>query len=265
MAVEVKMPAGYGESFIEIVPWSTGTDEQIVKLVQAADEGRIDLYEDCGWRVGDERQVPLSAMAATGVGESHVAQTATLVLLHQGLYDLVTATSSGRNKCSFVVGLKNSLKETGYMNSTNTNSGSWKNSARRSWCNGVFYNAIPSSIRSIFKQFKTVTATKYNGSTNETTEDYFALPAGKEVFGADGNQGGGYSNPTEGNALTQFDYYKTSANRIKKLGDPGSAGYWWERSPYYYSIEYFCVVDNDGIAVYYKASNAHGLAPFGCI
>ena len=248
---------------LAIVTFGGGTDEQIVAMVEASDRGEIDLSQY--WNVGDERTISLSAMSATGVGESHVAQTATLVLLHKGLYDLKTATAGGRSKCAFIVGLKNSLKETGYMNDTNTNSGSWKNSKRRAWCNSVFYNAIPSSIRSIFKEFKTVTASVYNGSTNETTEDYFALPAGKEVFGADGNQGGGYSNQTEGNALTQFTYYATSANRIKKLGDDGSATYWWERSPYYDNAAYFCLVYSGGSASYYYASNAYGLAPFGCI
>lgn len=152
-----------------------------------------------------------------------------------------------------------------YLKSTDTNSGSWKNSARRAWCNSVFKNAIPSTLIGIFKQFKTLTASVYNGSTNETTEDYFALPTGKEVFGADGNQGGGYSNQTEGNALTQFTYYATSANRIKKLGDDGTATRWWERSPYYNRAGDFCAVYSEGSANYDVASTAHGLAPFGCI
>ena len=146
------------------------------------------------------------------------------------------------------------------MNSSNTNSGSWNGSARRTWCNNVFRNAIPSTLRAIFKQFKTVTAQTYNGSTNQTSVDYFALPAEREIFDARN-----YCNQTEYNALFQFDYYKTASNRVKKLGKAGAAGGWWERSPRYSNSNIFCRVFNDGTAASYVASYSYGLAPFGCI
>ena len=241
-----------------LVTWAGGTDEEIVKMVQLADEGKINLSDY--WAVGDIRTVQLSAMSATGVGESHAAQQVDLVLMHAGGYDLNAAVASGRTKCSFVVGLKDSLAEAGYMNSSNTNSGSWNGSARRTWCNNVFRNAIPSTLRAIFKQFKTVTAQTYNGSTNQTSVDYFALPAEKEIFGSRT-----YSNETEFNALFQFDYYKTASNRVKKLGKTGAASHWWERSPSYNGSSYFCYVSSGGGAFGSSASNARGLAPFGCI
>ena len=146
------------------------------------------------------------------------------------------------------------------MNSSNTNGGSWNGSARRTWCNNVFRNAIPSTLRAIFKQFKTVTAQTYNGSTNQTSVDYFALPAEREIFDARK-----YSNGTEFNALFQFDYYKTESNRVKKLGKTGTAGYWWERSPYYRNSGIFCFVVPGGSAGTGVASTSSGLAPFGCI
>ena len=240
-----------------LVTWAGGTDEEIVKMVHLADEGKINLSDY--WAVGDTRTVQLSAMSATGVGESHAAQQVDLVLMHAGGYDLNAAVASGRTKCSFVVGLKDSLAEAGYMNSSNTNSGSWNGSARRTWCNNVFRNAIPSTLRAIFKQFKTVTAQTYNGSTNQTSVDYFALPAEREIFDARN-----YCNQTEYNALFQFDYYKTASNRVKKLGKTGRASYWWERSPY--SSSGFCFVYSDGSSGgSYYASYTNGLAPFGCI
>ena len=251
---------------LKIVTWASGTDEEIAAMVEAADAGTINLADY--WAVGDVRTVQLSAMSATGVGESHAAQQVDLVLMHAGGYTLNTAVASGRTKCSFVVGLKDSLAEAGYMNSSGTNSGSWNGSARRTWCNNVFRNAIPSTLRAIFKQFKTVTAQTYNGSTNQTSVDYFALPAAKEVFGGSASSAGSgtsYSNLTEFNALFQFDYYKTSSNRVKKLGKTGSVSYWWERSPYYYYSNNFCIVYSDGAAGYYNASGSFGLAPFGCI
>jgi hypothetical protein len=104
-----------------IVTWGGGTDEQIQAMVQAADNGEIDLTDY--WSVGDERQVTLSAMEATGVGESHVEQTVTLVLMNVGGKELANATASGRTTCSFIVGQKGCLAETGYMNSSGGNSG----------------------------------------------------------------------------------------------------------------------------------------------
>ena len=243
---------------VKTVTWAGGTDEEIVAMVEAADQGVINLSDY--WAVGDIRTVQLSAMSATGVGESHAAQQVDLVLMHAGGYDLNAAVASGRTKCSFVVGLKDSLAEAGYMNSSDTNSGSWNGSARRTWCNNVFRNAIPSTLRAIFKQFKTVTAQTYNGSTNQTSVDYFALPAEREIFDARN-----YCNQTEYNALFQFDYYKTASNRVKKLGKTGTASYWWERSPYYNYSTSFCYVSSSGNAGNNIASYAYGLAPFGCI
>lgn len=238
---------------VKIVTWAGGTDEEIANMVAAADAGVINLADY--WAVGDERKVTLSSMAATGVGESHAEQTVTMVLMHQGLYELVDGGT-----CNFIVGQKNGLAEYGYMNSSNTNSGSWDGCARRTWCNNIYYKAIPSALRLIFKKFKTITAQTYNGSTNKVSEDYFTLAAEKEIFGSRT-----YSNATEANALTQFDYYKTSANRIKKQGDTGSAYKWWERSPSSGYSYYFCDVVSDGSADSGYASYARLLAPVGCI
>ena len=243
---------------INIVTWADGTDEEIVKMVQLADQGIINLSDY--WAVGDIRTVQLSAMSATGVDESHAAQAVDLVLMHAGGYTLNAAVASGRTKCSFVVGLKDCLAEGGYMNASQTNSGSWNGSKRRTWCNNVFRNAIPSTLRAIFKQFKTVTAQTYNGSTNQTSVDYFALPAEREVFDSIDQ-----SNPTEFNALFQFDYYKTASNRVKKFGKTGTSGRWWERSPRYYQPTGFCRVSSDGTANTDYAYLSRGLAPFGCI
>lgn len=248
------------------VTWAGGTDEEIVAMVEAADQGAINLSDY--WAVGDIRTVQLSAMSATGVGESHAAQQVDLVLMHAGGYDLNAAVASGRTKCSFVVGLKDSLAETGYMNSSNTNSGSWNGSARRTWCNNVYKNALPSTLLPIFKQFKTITAETYNGSTNQESVDYFALPAAKEVFGSSASSSGsntGYSNLTEFNALFQFDYYKTASNRVKMLGKRGNAYDWWERSPYRSDSVLFCYVGSGGNADFGSAGGTRGLAPFGCI
>lgn len=244
---------------VEIVPWATGTDAQIAKMIAALDSGKITVA-DTGWQIGDEREVSLAAMEATGVGESHNAQTVTFVLMDSGHFDLTTPTAGGSTKDHFVVGMKDCLDEMGYMNATNTNEGSWPACARRAWCNSIFRNAIPQTLRNCFKQFQVITAETVSGTTNLTSDDYFALPAVKEVFGAVEN-----SNATEAAALSQIAYYETAANRIKQVD--GSAVFWWERSPVAGKGEagYFGVVGNDGVAGNGGAGGTRGLAPFGCI
>ena len=246
---------------VKTVTWSGGTDEEIVNMVDAADAGVIKLSDY--WTVGDTRKINLSAMSATGVGESHAAQTAEFVLMNVGGKKL-----SNDKECNFVVGMKNCLNEEGYMNSSNTSTTGWDKCARRTWCNSVFYNAIPSSIRGIFKKCKNVTASTGGNLTASltTSEDYFALPAEKEIFGDGyGYSKSGYAADSEANssALTQFTWYKTSSNRVKTTN--GSANRWWERSPYGNGSGYFCYVYYDGSASDSYASDARGLAPFGCI
>lgn len=232
--------------------WSDASDDTIAGMVKAADDGLIKLTDY--WAVGQERKVNLSAMSATGVGESHVAQAVTLVLLNAGGKTL----DSGK-ECNFVAGLKNGLKEYGYMNASDTNANGWDGCARRTWCNNVFKAAIPSTLVSIFKQFKNQTATG-SSSTAKASTDYFALASEKEVFGS-----ATYANSTAENGNSQFEYYKAAANRIKRNGDDGSAYVWWERSPFSGSSNSFCFVTSDGGARGNAASNANLISPFGCI
>ena len=248
---------------LELVSWTDGTDEQIAAMIALADAGEIDLVKDAGWKVGDTRTVSLSAMEKTGtfdgvswtVGESHAAQNVELVLMNVGGVKL-----AGGNDCHFVVGMKDCLNESGYMKSSSTNSGSWDGCARRSWCNGAFRQAIPDSLRPIFKQMQTITAETYKGSTLKTSIDYFALPAEREVFGAMK-----YSNSIEAasTSIVQFTWYATSANRVKKLN--GSNSIWWERSPHAGNPADFCRVLSSGNAGYNSANATWGLSPFGCI
>ena len=237
----------------KIVSWADGTDEEVAAMVAAADAGKLNLSDY--WHEGDERTVHLSAMSATGVGESHAAQDVVMVLSDQGRYTLADG-----KKCNFVVLQKDSLKEAGYMNSSATNSGGWNGCKRRTWCNNVYRNAIPASLRGIFKQFKVRTA---NGSGSGVTEstDWFSLFSEKEVFGSTY-----YANSSAESQNTQLDWYKTSSNRIKKNGMDGSAYYWWERSPCSGYSNYFCRAGSDGFAGQPgDADYSYGLAPFGCI
>ena len=235
---------------VKIVSWADGTDEEIAAMVAAADAGKLNLSDY--WHEGDERTVHLSAMSATGVGESHAAQDVVMVLTDPGHFTL----SNGK-PCNFVVLQKDCLKEYGYMNSHSTNSGGWDACLRRTWCNSVYRNAIPATLRSAFKQFKVRTANDYGSGVTEST-DWFALPSEMEVFGSTT-----YANSSAESENTQLNWYKTSSNRIKRMNS--SACWWWERSPSSGNYYSFCRVVSDGTAYANDASFTSGLAPFGCI
>ena len=265
--------------FLKIVTWAAGTDEQIADMVEAADAGTINLADY--WAVGDERTVSLSAMEKGNVGETQDAQSVVWVLIancanansagnkinanDSNSYQLVTATSSGRMIPSFIIGQKNLLATLGYMNPTNTNSGSWNGCARRSWCNNQYYNAIPSTLKSILKQVKVATISEYNSSTMQYSNDYIFLNATKEIFGGTGGGNSQASNTTESSHLVQLSYYETSSHRIKYQGSTSNAYQWWNRSPGYYYSSYFCSVSSVGSADYTYASITNGLAPCGCV
>lgn len=236
----------------DIVSWADGTDEEVAAMVAAADAGQIDLSDY--WNAGDTRTVQLSAMSGSvaNANESHAAQSVQLVLTDPGHYTLANG-----KKCNFVVLQKDCLKETGVMNAQGTNRGGWDACPRRTWCNSVYRNAIPSTLRGIFKQFKVRTA---NGSGSGVTEstDWFSLFSEKEIFGSTT-----YANSSAESQNTQLNWYKTSSNRIKRRN--GSAYLWWERSPYSGNSNSFCSVNTDGSAYWSNASSSAGLAPFGCI
>lgn len=234
------------------ITWGASSDDEIEAMVEAAYGGYINLSDY--WSVGDLRTVNIASMSATGVGESHVAQDVQIAIMD--LSPSYTATTGKATKLLW--GLKDCLKETGYMNSSNTNSGGWDSCARRSWCNNVFYPALPALFRNATKTVKVVAA---NGSSSSiaTSQDKCFLLAEKEIFGSVS-----YANSTAEASLKQVPYYATSGNRIKGLGIGGSAYYWWERSPASGTSNYFCRVASDGSAYNGIASYTHGLAPCGC-
>ena len=236
---------------VKIVPWSTGTDEQIAAMVAAADAGEIVLSDY--WSAGDTRTVHLSEMSASsGTGETHAAQDVQFILTDPGHYTLANG-----KPCNFVVLQKDCLKEPGVMNAQETNSGGWNSCPRRTWCNSVYRNAIPASLRGIFKQFTTYAANG-DGSSSVASSDYFALFSEKEIFGRTKN-----ADATAESKNTQLNWYKTSSNRIKRMNN--SVNGWWERSPRTGYSDRFCSVNSSGTAGWRSATYNYGLAPFGCI
>lgn len=257
----------------KIVTFADGTDKEIAKMIQAHYDNKINIADY--WAVGDTRTVHLSAMSATGVGESHRAQTVQFVIGDFDHDDLETPIN-GHTKAAVTLLQKDCLMdatsasnsnngsndtEKGYMNSTNTNSGGWKSCARRTWCNNVYYNALPSAWKSIVKTVNKKSGTGSGSSSGtETTQDKIFLASEIEIFGSTT-----FSVSGEG---TQYQYYKNAtANRYKmpKWASSSVSQIYWERSPRSGSTTTFCVVYGGGDVNYFIASNATGIAPCLCI
>lgn len=168
-----------------------------------------------------------------------------------------TFTVQAYPTANFVVGMKDCLNESRQMNTTNTNAGGWNACAMRTFLNGDFKNAIPSSLLPMFKQMVTIAANG-QGETAIESVDTFALFAETEIFASPV-----LANVTAEKDLFQIEWYETKANRIKKVN--GSAEHWWERSPASTSSDEFCRVFNNGNPDWYDANDAIGVSPFGCI
>lgn len=259
-------------SFFKIVTFADGTDEEIMAMIEAHYNNKINIQDY--WSVGDKRNVNLSAMSATGVGESHRAQAVEFVIGDFEHDDLATPIN-GHSKAAVTLLQKDCLMdasnasnpvngsnntENGYMNSTSTNRGGWKNCARRTWCNNVYFSALPGAWQSMVKTVNKKVSVGNNSSTIETVQDKIFLAAEIEIFNSTT-----YSFVGEG---TQYQYYKNAtANRYKmpKWNLSYVSNIYWERSPYSGNTSSFCFVDSSGNANRNYANNAYGVAPCLCL
>ena len=258
-------------SFIKIVTFADGTDAEIIAMIDAHYNNKINISDY--WAVGDKRKVNLSAMSATGVRESHRAQTVEFAIAGFE-HDELTTAINGHTKAAVTLTQVDCLMdaecaagtkygsnntENGYMNSSNTNVGGWESCARRTWCNSVYYNALPSVLKNAVKEVNKKTSAGNQSSTINTTKDKAFLLSESEIYGSTT-----YSKAGEG---SQYEYYKTTANRYKlpKWSSSSNSHIYWDRSPYGGGSSGFCSVTNDGSADYYGASNSYGFAPCLCL
>lgn len=257
---------------VKIVTFADGTDAEIEKMIEAHYAGKINIGDY--WAVGDKRTIHHNAMAATGVSESHKANDYAYVIIGIEHDDLVTAIN-GKTKAAITIQTERMLyldttteynnsydasHECGYMNSSNANNGGWEGCARRTWCNTVYKECLPTYIQNMMKQVKKLTSVGNKSSEIKASSDYAFLPSEIEVFGS-----ATYSFTGEGE---QYQYFKNViANRYKKPRYNNSyvSGYYWGRSPRSSISGYFCYVDRSGGADYNIAYNTFGIAPCICV
>ena len=136
------------------------------------------------------------------------------------------------------------------MNSSDTNSGGWKNSAMRTTHLPAILALMPTEVQNGIREVNKLTSAGNQSSTINTTADKLFLLSEVEIFGSTT-----YSAAGEG---TQYDYYKAGNSKVKQRN--GSATAWFERSPNASSSKNFCLVNGAGNAGVNGASYARGVA-----
>ncbi len=201
---------------------------------------------------------------------------------------------SGGGKAGITFGLKNCLKTTYNMNSSDTNSGGWGSSAMRTRM-ATFKSYLPDALQNAIRSVTKKTSAGSQSTTINTTTDDLFLFSHVEVFGtnfynqaASGPQiasvaGEGkqyefykgktwcsYYNKTTVNDFGQARTFSANVyyqeNGIKGLGDTAtSASSWWLRSPHASNSNYFCYVDYYGYVNDYNASYSNGVCFGFCV
>ena len=158
-------------------------------------------------------------------------------------------------KAAYSFQLVDCLNQTQQMNTSNTNTGGWNGSAMRGRMS-TYKSQLPATLRNVIKTVKKKSGTGGGSSsgTQQTNDDLFLLSE-IEIFGTTT-----YSVAGEG---TQYEWYKAGNSRIKKVN--GSAGSWWERSPYSGNTSYFCGVNSSGTASRSTAGSSNGVSFGFCV
>ena len=256
----------------EVPTFADGTDAEIAKALEMHYAGEIDLTDY--WTVGDKRTIHLNAMAADGVSEAHHADDYEFVIIGMNHDDLTTPIGSV-TKAAITLQMdrimytdttseyydsSDEAHEYGYMNSFATTSGGWSSSARRTWCNNVFFGALPQTIQDIIKQVDKKTSAGSQSSTINTDHDKIFLLSEIEIFGTRS-----FSYSGEG---TQYQYFADATSNKYKKPRPSSSyvsGNWWGRSPSSSGSNRFCRVYADGTAVSSYADGIYGICPAFCM
>lgn len=162
------------------------------------------------WLVGDSKDETISG------------EVLTFVILGKDHDD----KSDGTGKAKLTFGMKDCMAQKQYMQSdggvetAGSFVGSWMYAT---YLTGI-YNNLPEELKNAIVSISKKTAQQAGNSSIRTDAMNLWLLSGIEIFGDNT-----YTYPGEG---TQYDYYATAANRVKRLSNgAGNADAWWTRSP----------------------------------
>lgn len=263
---------GYQDYSVELSYISdvlTDNSWEVIKQVADADEGAN------WWSVGDTKQITINGRIVNLQVNELEIDTFILSFNHN-------SSKEGAHLIHFAIGKisgkmvalcdnqYDSYNGSGFvMNQSDTNDGGWRDSYMRSTVLGSTGNpaspqgntllaALPADLRAVLQKVSKYTdnvgGTNSSGSVS-ATEDYLWLLSEYEVQGDTP-----YGNDYEKNSQQQYDYFKAGNSKIAyKHTSPGSAVWWWLRSPTSYHSSNFCDVGTDGSANLYYANYDGGL------
>lgn len=239
----------------ELISWSTGTPEQIQKMLQAHYDGEINIHDY--WPIGATRTVHLSAMAATGVGESHAEQDVELVLMHAGGYELaedpvetpvgnlsvgdtIQLNENGSpvdyiivhqglpsemydESCNGTWVVRKDIAENRVWDSTNND---YQNSDIHAYLNLQYLSIFDGATKSAIKQAKIPFVNGAGNSPVASGSDGLNC----KIFLLSSAEVGSTTNTLPNDDGAKLDYFTDNNSRIAMLN--GTASNWWLRSPY---------------------------------
>lgn len=145
-----------------------------------------------------------------------------------------------------------------YLSNGFGSSAVWSSSYAKTACQS-YYNAFPG--KDYIKTVSKGTNTSYNSSSVAYTDETVFLPSIHEMGLASytyAPTAGEYTNGVS----SAYSYYSSNTTRVKKLGDSGSADWYWTRSRSTTGSSSVCGVRDGGSAnTYYYLSTDNGLAP----
>lgn len=147
------------------------------------------------------------------------------------------------------------------LGSTNTKSGDATATTATNPVANTLMAALPSDLRAVMQPM-TIYADNTGGGHNNAsyvtkTTDYLPLLAEYEIFGTRT-----YANSAEKNYQARYAYYSAGNSTVKYSNmTTSSTVWWWERSPFYTSSDYFCIMRTNGSADYSNAWGSAGVAP----
>jgi hypothetical protein len=155
------------------------------------------------------------------------------------------------------------------MRSANTNDGGYPKSSGdavlKPYLEGGFLTGLRAALGITIDKADYIYPVRRNVTKGQngawTKEDFDAAifpPCEKEVFGTNT-----YGDSTTEADLTRLPIYARGQSRVKNYN--GSAGNWWEGSPYASGTTHFCTVHSGGGANSSNAANAYGCSPCFCL
>ena len=246
-------------------------------------------WDAMGWKVGDTKTITLNGTVGTVALNNYQCKVYILGFDHnaekegQGISFGMLEGLDGKQFClvdgSYGVTANSATAFT--MNTSDTNSGGWKNCHMRKTilgstdvangdatsaaitnpASGTLMAVLPSDLRTVLKPI-----TKYTNNVGQSsaasaitpTVDYLPLLSEYEVFKTTTR-----ANTNEATYQAQYQYYANGKSKVKyRHNSVSNTAYWWLRSPYASASSNFCSVYTDGtIGSSGSAYRSYGVAP----